>query len=417
MASTLRMERTLIMKKILVCLAVSLVMVTGFCFVTQAQAKDPIKLGVVEPLSGNFKDIGDRYLEGVEYAVELINEQGGLLGRKVKIYAIDSELKPDIATRKAKKLILKEGVKYFQGGTGSSVGAAMSALALKSNVLMTSYGMEAASLTGKKCNKNFFRADCNTDTHSSALAAWVAKSGAKTVFGIAQDYSFGHEAMSAFVKKLKALNPSVKMVGEIFHKIGEKDFAPYVSQIINSGAEIVFTPNWGTDLTLLLKQAKPLGLKAKFVCYFLNDETAIESIANDAAVIGSITGDDYMLTIPLEANKKFVEGFYKAKGHYPSWLRGKAYQATMFWAKAVEKAGKDDVDAVRAAWEGLSYDGPAGTWYMRPCDHQAQVPIWIAEIVKDSSFYKHAYVGIPTMIPAKDIAVPCAETGCPGLGK
>ena len=63
MASTLRMERTLIMKKILVCLAVSLVMVTGFCFVTQAQAKDPIKLGVVEPLSGNFKDIGDRYLE------------------------------------------------------------------------------------------------------------------------------------------------------------------------------------------------------------------------------------------------------------------------------------------------------------------------------------------------------------------
>ena len=155
MASTLRMERTLIMKKLFICLAVSFVMVTGFCFVTQAQAKDPIKLAVVEPLSGNFKDIGDRYLEGVEYAVEVINKQGGLLGRKVKIYAIDSELKPDIATRKSKKLILKEGVKYFQGGTGSSVGAAMSALALKNNVLMTSYGMEAASLTGKNATKTF----------------------------------------------------------------------------------------------------------------------------------------------------------------------------------------------------------------------------------------------------------------------
>lgn len=405
------------MKKIFVCLAVSLVMVMGFCFATQAQAKDEIKLAIVEPLSGTFKDIGDRYLEGVEYAVQVINKKGGLLGKKVKVYAVDSELKPDIATRKAKKLILKEDVKYFMAGTGSSVGAAMSALALKSNVLMTSYGMEAASLTGKKCNKNFFRTICNSDMHSYALAAWVAKSGAKKVFGIAQDYSFGHEAMSAFVKKLNELNPSVKMVGKIFHKIGEKDFAPYVSQIINSGAEIVFTSNWGSDLTLLLKQAKPLGLKAKFVCYFLNDETAIQSVANDAAVLGSVTGEVYMLTIPLPANKEFVEGFHKAKGHYPSWLRGKSYQATMFWAKAVEKAGTDDVDAVRKAWEGLSYDGPSGTWYMRPCDHQAQVPIWIAEIVKDNPFYKHAYVGTPTMIPAKDIEVPCAETGCPGLNK
>lgn len=406
------------MKKVaLFCLAVSLVTVTAFCLTTDSQAEEPIKLGVTEPLSGTFKDIGDRYLEGVEYAVKVINEQGGLLGRKVKVFAIDSELKPDVATRKAKKLILKENVKYFQGGTGSSVGAAMSALALKNNVLMTSYGMEAASLTGKKCNKNFFRADCNTDTHSYALAAWVAKSGYKKVFGIAQDYSFGHEAMAPFVKKLNELNPSIKMVGKIFHKIGEKDFAPYVSQIINSGADVVFTPNWGSDLTLLLKQAKPLGLKAKFVCYFLNDDYAIKSVANDSAVIGSIAGDDYMLTIPLEANKKFVEGFYKAKGYYPSWLRGKSYQATMFWAKAVKTAGKDDVDAVRKAWEGLTYEGPAGKWYMRPCDHQAQVPIWIAEIVKDNPFYKHAYVGEPTMIPAKDIEVPCAETGCPGLAK
>ena len=335
------------MKKIFVGLAVSLVMLAGFCFTAGVQASDEIKLAIVEPLSGTFKDIGDRYLEGVEYAVQVINQKGGLLGKKVKVYAVDSELKPDIATRKAKKLILKDDVKYFMAGTGSSVGAAMSALADKSNVLMTSYGMEAASLTGAKCNKNFFRTICNSDTHSYALAAWVAKSGAKKVFGLAQDYSFGHEAMSAFVKKLNELNPSVKMVGQIFHKIGEKDFAPYVSQIINSGAEIVFTSNWGSDLTLLLKQAKPLGLKAKFVCYFLNDETAIQSVANDAAVMGSVTGEVYMLTIPLPANKEFVEGFYKAKGHYPSWLRGKSYQATMFWAKAVEKAGKDDVDAVR----------------------------------------------------------------------
>ncbi|MBN2031741.1 MAG: ABC transporter substrate-binding protein [Deltaproteobacteria bacterium] len=376
------------------------------------RAADPIKLGACEPLSGTFKDIGDRYLEGVQYAAKVINEQGGLLGRKVEVIPIDTELKPDVATRKATKLILKDNVKYFCGGTGSSVGGAMSVLAEKNNALMLSYGMAAASLTGAKCSRNFFRACLNTDTQSYALAMWVAKSGYTKVLGIVQDYSFGHEAMAAFIKKVKELNPSVNIVGELYHKAGEKDFAPYISQIINSGAEVVWTPNWGNDLTLLIKQGKNLGMKAKIASYYLNDEYLIESVGDDSAIIGNVTAESYMLTIPTEKNKEFIQGFYKDKGYYPSWLRGKAYTATMFWAEAVKKAGKDDVEAVIKAWEGLTYEGPAGTYYMRPCDHQAQVPVWVAEMVKESKFFKHAFVGVPNMIAAKDIEITCEETGC-----
>ena len=401
------------MKKSMLCgLAISLLMVAVVFVSAGAQAADTIKLGVCEPLSGTFKDIGERYLEGVEYAAKVINEQGGLLGRKVEVIPIDSELKPDVASRKATKLILKENVRYFCGGTGSSVGGAMSVLAEKNNALMLSYGMAAASLTGAKCSRNFFRACLNTDVQSYALAMWVANSGYKKVLGIAQDYSFGHEAVEAFMKKVKELNPSIEIVGKLFHKAGEKDFAPYVSQIISSGAEVVWTPNWGNDLTLLIKQGKNLGMKAKIASYYLNDEYLIESVADDSAIVGNVTAEAYMLTIPGEKNRKFIEGFYKDKGYYPSWLRGKAYTATMFWAEAIKKAGKDDADAVIKAWEGLTYEGPAGTWYMRPCDHQAQIPVWVATMVAHSEFYKHAFVGKPTMIPAKDIEITCEETGC-----
>lgn len=399
-------------KGLIVCVAISLAIVGAFLATAKSQAAEPIKLGVCEPLSGTFKDIGDRYLEGVEYAAKVINEQGGLLGRKVEVIPIDSELKPDVATRKATKLILKDNVKYFCGGTGSSVGGGMSVLAEKNNAIMLSYGMAAASLTGKKCSRNFFRACLNTDTQSFALARWVAKSGHKKVLGIAQDYSFGHEAVEAFMRKVKELNPSIEIVGELFHKAGEKDFAPYVSQIIGSGAEVVWTPNWGNDLTLFIKQGRTLGMKAKIACYYLNDEYLIESVADDSAIIGNITAEAYMLTIPTEKNKEFIEGFYKEKGYYPSWLRGKAYTAVMFWAEAIKKAGKDDVDAVIRAWEGLTYEGPAGAWYMRPCDHQAQLPVWVAEMVKESKFFKHAFVGKPTMIPPKDIEITCEQTGC-----
>lgn len=393
----------------------ALLMVMGFG--SRVFAAGPIKLGVCEPLSGTFKNIGEHYLEGVQYAVSKINAQGGLLGRQVQVIPVDTELKPDVAIQKATKLILNDGVKYFCGGTGSSVGGALSKLAANNGAIMLSYGMDAASLTGSECNKHFFRTSCNTDTHSYALAEWVAKAKYKRVFCIAQDYSFGKEATAAFIKKLKELNPSAQIVGQVYHKLGTKDFAPYVSQIIAAKPDIVFTPNWGSDLTLLLKQANSFGLKAKFACYYLNDEDAIKSIGNDAAVIGSIASEVYMLSIPTKANKEFIAAFKKEKGYYPTWLRGKAYMGTMFWAEALKKAGSDDVNKVIKAWEGLTYNGPAGKWYMRPCDHQAQVPIWMAKIVKNNPYFKNAYVGKATMIPAKDVEVPCDKTGCPGLAK
>lgn len=391
---------------------VLLVILILVAWMLSAQAADTIKLAVVEPLSGNFKDIGERYLEGVEYGVKKINEQGGILGKKVEVVTVDSEVKPDVATRKATNLILKDNVKYFCGGTGSSVGAAMSVLAEKNNVIFFSYGMDAASLTGEKCSRNFFRTACNTDTHSIALAKWVADKKFKKVATIAQDYSFGKEATEAFIKKLKQLDPSAQIVAELYHPLGEKDFAPYVTQIIAAAPDIIFTSNWGNDLTLLFKQGHQLGLKTKFACYYLNDENAISAVANDEAVIGSVATEVYMLTIPTEANKKFIAEFHKEKGYYPSWLRGKGYMAAMFWAEAMKKAGKDDVDAVIKAWEGLTYNGPAGEWVMRACDHQAQVPIWLAEMVPKSEFFKHAFVGPATAIPAKDVEVPCDQTGC-----
>jgi branched-chain amino acid transport system substrate-binding protein len=70
------------------------------------------------------------------------------------------------------------------------------------------------------------------------------------------------------------------------------------------------------------------------------------------------------------------------------------------------------VDAVIKAWEGLSYDGPAGVWTMRACDHQAQLPLWFTEIVEKTKFFNHAFEAAAGMADAKSVEVPCEETGC-----
>ena len=123
--------------------------------VAPVSAADTVKLAVMEPLSGTFKDIGDRYLEGVQYAAEVLNANGGINGQKVEVIPVDSELKPAIATTKATKLILTEKVKYFCGGTGSSVAGAMEVLAQKHSLIFYTYGMAAASLTGEKMQPEF----------------------------------------------------------------------------------------------------------------------------------------------------------------------------------------------------------------------------------------------------------------------
>lgn len=396
------------MKKVLGLLALSVLLVLA----GSAAAQDTIKIAAMEPLSGSFKDIGERYLDGVVYAAKVINESGGLLGKKVEVIPVDSELKPDVATRKAQNLILKDGVKFFCGGTGSSVGAAMEQLASKQNAIMISYGMAAASMTGEKCSRNFFRTCGNTDQHSFALADLIGKKGYKRVAIIAQDYSFGKEALSAFKKRLAQANPAAKIVAELYHPAGTKDFAPYASQLIAAKPDVIFTPNWGNDLTLLLKQGRPMGMKQKVFSYYINDEVTIEALANDGLMLGNMGAEVYTLSIPTKKNKDFVAKFYKDKGYYPTWLRGKSYLSTMFWAEAVKKAGTTDVNAVIKAWEGLSYDGPAGVWTMRACDHQAQIPFWYTEIVKKTPFFKHAFEAPAGMIAAKDVSVPCEQTGC-----
>lgn len=377
-----------------------------------AAAEDTIKLGCMEPLSGDFKDVGERYLEGVEYAVKEINENGGLLGKKVEVVAIDSEVKPAVAMRKATRELQKNNVRFFCGGTGSSVGAAMSEFAERQNGIFFSYGMDAASMTGEKCNRHFFRPGGSTDGRSFALAQALAKTDHKRVAMIAQDYSFGQEAVAAFKKKIKELRPDIELVAEIYHPIGTKDFAPYISQIVSAKPDAIFTSNWGNDLTLLIRQGGSMGMEGQLFCYYINDPVLLQSVDADS-VLGSVGAEIYMLTIPTAKNEAFKEKFKAEKGYYPSWLRGKAYTATLFWAEALKKAGSTDPEAVIEAWEGLAFDGPAGKWYMRACDHQGQVPYWVDEIVKDSPYFDHAYIAGPAKeIPAGDVAVPCEETGC-----
>lgn len=111
-------------------------------------AEGQIVLGVCEPLSGPMKDVGDRYVEGVKFSVEKINAKGGILGKKLVVVAEDSQLKADVASRKATKLILEDKADFIMTGTGTHVCKAMMKVAEEHKKICLTYGTEGASTTG-----------------------------------------------------------------------------------------------------------------------------------------------------------------------------------------------------------------------------------------------------------------------------
>jgi branched-chain amino acid transport system substrate-binding protein len=282
----------------------------------------------------------------------------------------------------------------------------------KDNLLVFSGGIMSSSLTGDKCTKHFFRVCGSTDQNSYALAYAITQKGHKKIAIVGPDYSFGHEGVAGFKKKLAEINPKAEIVVELYHPLGNKDFAPYISKVIAAKPDVIFTMNFGNDLTLFLKQGRPMGMNQKVFSYVNADDTMIAGIGDDDLILGNIGVETYYMTIPTKKNEEFMAKYYKEVGRYPVSFVAKTYLATMFWAEAVKKAGTTDVDAVIKAWEGLTYDSPAGLWTMQACDHQLQAPFWYAENVKENKFYKHAYVGPAKMIPAKEVTISCESTGC-----
>ncbi len=381
---------------------------------------EPIKMADLNPISGVMKDIGDRYQLGIKFAVEEINAAGGLLGRPVKMFYDDSQVKPDVATRKAARYIAEENVQFIMSGTGTHVGKALGQVAEKSKVIFLNYGCAGDELTGKDFTPYQFRVALSTTQQSGALAAYFSARPYKKYFLLNQDYAFGHDVAEAFKKAMGRMKPDWQLVGEDYHPMGAKDLAPYISKVISSGAEVMITGDYGADLRVLIKQASALGLKARVGSYYLVDPYALQEIGDPT--IGDITVEIYMLTEDTPQNKAFIERWKKRKMDpehpYPTWLIGKAYQGVMFLAEAIKKAKSTNADDIIKAWEGLSYDAPVGRMTMRACDHQVITPISVAEILPGPGpFYKFPFVGKPTVIPAEKGAVPPEETGNPRCKK
>ena len=388
-----------------------------------------IKIGIVEPLSGPVAYIGEANVAGFRFGAERLNAAGGVLGRKIELVTADSELKPDVATRRANDLVLGEKVDFLAVNTGSNIAKAVSQVAAQNKKVFFSTGTEAAELTGEEFFETTFRCCLNTDMHSAELAIYFTKLAPQKYakfYLLNQDYNFGRAAADGFKKKfnrVKAGNQAI--VGDEYHPLQKvQDFAPYVTKIMASGAEVLMTGDWGQDLRLLLQQGAALGWKVKVGNYFLDDPTVAKGVGKP--VVGQITADAYLCTVESPENKEFVKAwrarYPDAPVSYrvPSLTCGRCASAVVWLGDVVKRAGGLDTEKVIKAWENAKFKTLWGAEVeMRACDHQMLTQGYVAEVLEpekippDIRYFgtEFPYIGKPTLIAKDDITVAPKETG------
>lgn len=349
--------------------------------------QEPIRIAHIDTFTGPTASTGATVSKTLRYAVDLVNERGGVLGRKLEIVQMDNGGDASKAVGLVRNVVDQKISFVVQAGNSAIAAAVLGAVDKHnqrnpdSRVLYLNYGSALPALTGEQCSFWMFRFEAHQLMKMRAIADYVAKNrGIKKIYLINQDYSFGREVSRDAKDLIGKIRPDVEFVGDDLHPFGQvKDFTPYMVKIRNSGADTVLTGNWGNDLALLVRASKENGLDVDYITYYgglFGMPTSIGEAGEDSVLQIS----SWHPNVPVEDGtpelEKLQRDFKERYGedlYYTSML----VQTDML-AKAIEKAGNvTDLVAIAKALEGMEYDSPFGKIVMRADDHQASHPLYI----------------------------------------
>lgn len=362
------------------------------------QAADPIKLALIESLSGPFANTGEAVARNLQWAIERVNARGGVKlpggARPLELVRMDSKGATDEALSLLKSAADQQIGVVMQGNSSAVAAALIDALGKHNQrepqrrMVFLNYAAVDPALTNDKCSPWHFRFDAHADMRLNALTDVMKDDRqVKKVYLIGQDYSFGQHVVRKGREMLAAKRPEIEFVGEELHPVGRvKDFLPYATKIKASGAQAVLTGNWGNDLTLLVKAARDVGFDGKFYTFYGN-ALGVPGVLGEAGVGRVIAVAEWFPNVGGKASEDLVQSFHK---RYPKpeddYLHVRMQVMIEMLAQSMERAKSADPTALAKALAGAKYDGRSlgglGAGVMRAGDHQYQQPLYVSVMQK-----------------------------------
>jgi branched-chain amino acid transport system substrate-binding protein len=341
----------------------------------------PLKVGVVLPYSGVYAELGN----SITQAMELVfaRENWTVAGRKIEMIREDDEMAVPVGVRKTEKLIDSDKVDILTGPVHSGILMAMRDKVHNSKTILLVSNAGADAISRARCSKWIFRTSFSNWQPCQPMGGWVAAKVSKEVFQIAPNYQAGKDMMEAFRETYHPAGG--KIVGEDYPKLGETDYAPYLTKIKQSSAKAVFAFFSGTDAVNFVKQYDEFGLKQGIRLTgagFLTEPDVLP--AQGKAAVGVLTGHFYTPQLDNPVNQRFVKEFgEKFKGKMPDGFACQGYDTAEVIVRAVKavNGNTQDKDKLVAAIAATEFDSPRGRFRFDPKSHNVVQPfIYVREV-------------------------------------
>jgi branched-chain amino acid transport system substrate-binding protein len=347
-----------------------------------ASAAEPLKIGLVLPMSGPFASYGKQ----IEHGARLYLQQSGgtFSGRKVElIIKDDTGVAPEISKRAAQELVVKDKV-HVLGGFGLTPSAfAAAPIATESHTPMIVMNAATSSITTK--SDYILRVSHTLPQVTAPVATWAAKNKIKKVYTLVADYGPGHDAEAQFKKTFTAAGGEI--VGEVRTPVKSPDFAPFLQKIKDAKPEAVFlfVPP-GEQTIAFIKGFVERDLAKAGIRIIatgdLTSEDVLDGVGDNA--LGIVNSFHYSEAHNSPENKTFVQAYYKAyPKDRPNFMAVSGYDGMQLIAKTLEKTGGDaSGDKFMAAAKGMGWTSPRGPISIDPVTRDIVQTIYIRKVEK-----------------------------------
>jgi len=334
-----------------------------------AHAAEPIKIGILEPLSSPYTTSSIHDVHGANVAVDLFNKSGGVLGRPVAILEADDASNVQTALKAATKFIKEDRVDVLMGTFNGEVAIAVSDLAKKENKLFMVTGGHVPELTGPGCNAHTFVFMPSARMLSRAVTPHLVKTYGNRWFMITADTVDGRAAEQAMATALHAEGGEV--IGTVSTSFGTTDFTTAFTQAKSAKPGGVILNLYGWDLVHALKAYTAAGLAQEHIGVggMIGGEQIGRPLgyANNAGIWGLIWDPK----VKSESSRRFIQSVIDKYHHTPTSRCYHGYAAMTQVLEAIQRAGTTETQAVIKALEGHEFDGlKEGRSYFRAWDHQ-----------------------------------------------
>jgi branched-chain amino acid transport system substrate-binding protein len=342
-----------------------------------AQAKDPIRVGLVSSKSGVFAQQGEEVMRAVHFAAEEANARGGIDGRKVEVKEADDESTPDAGRREAEKLA-RDGYNLLIGGIASSISLTIAQNLDRWDAAYFNTISKSDKITGDTCKARSFRTNHSDAMDIAMINAWAKNLKGNKFAVLAADYVWGRDSGESFKKAVEANGKSVPL--SLYVPMGTKDFSPYIAQLKAANVDAIWVAEVGRDAIAFIKQSEEFGLIPKTP--LIGQALILNFMVNATgkALEGTPGNTGYTVDIDTPRNKAFVAAWKAKFGRLPTDNEGQTYNGMLVMFDGVRMAKSVKPEDVSKALRGAQVETVYGQMTMRAADNQLVIPNYVGRV-------------------------------------